>query len=132
VLAHALVHRPRLVWQIAAQQRVGEPEIGIDQFRLVPGLEGELDLFLAVPHAVGIEPQNLGHQRLRLRQVPPTLEPRRREIELLNTAFPLARLDQRLTEHPVPFGVVGVVGNPHFELLDRGLGRGTPDVTVGE
>src|SRR5439155_1424487 len=62
MLDHALVHRPRLVPQVGAQQRVGELEVAIDQPRLVAGLERELDLLLAVTHAVGLEPQDLVHE----------------------------------------------------------------------
>src|SRR3989454_4828942 len=48
--------------QVAAQQRVRQLEVGVDQLRLVPRLECELHLLLAVPHAVGVEPQDLVHQ----------------------------------------------------------------------
>src|SRR2546422_10160230 len=73
-------------------------EVGVDQLRLVARLEGEFDLLLPVPHAVGIESQDLVHQILRLPQVPPGLEPGRRQVELLDAPLPLARFDQRLAQ----------------------------------
>src|SRR2546422_7185610 len=56
------------------RSRIGQLEIGVDQLRLVARFECELDLLLAVPHAVGIEPQNLIHQVLRPRSEEHTSE----------------------------------------------------------
>src|SRR6266480_5684865 len=123
VLGDALVDGPRLVGKVAPQQRVGQLEVCVDQLRLVARLERELDLFLPVPHAVGIEPQDLVHEILRLRQVPSGLEAGRRQVQLLDAPLPLARFDQRLAQRLVPFGIIRVIGDPPLELLDRGLRR---------
>src|SRR6266480_1836689 len=123
VLGDALVDGPRLVGKVAPQQRVGQLEVCVDQLRLVARLERELDLFLPVPHAVGIEPQDLVHEILRLRQVPSGLEAGRRHVQLLDAPLPLARFDQRVAQRLVPFGIIRVIGDPPLELLDRGLRR---------
>src|SRR6266581_2501138 len=101
VLRHPLVDRSGLVRQVAAQQRVRQLEVGVDQLRLVPRLERELHLLLAVPHAVGVEPQDLVHQVPCLGEVAKVLEPRRGEVQLFDPALPLAFLDQRLAQRLV-------------------------------
>src|SRR6266498_3045948 len=109
VLRDAVIHRPRLVRQVVAQQGVGELEVRLDQLRLVARFEGELHLLLAVAHAVRIESQDLVHEVLSLPQVSLVLEARRREIQLFDPALALALLDQRLAERLVRFGIVRVV-----------------------
>ena len=124
VLRHPRVHRARLLRQIRAQQRIGELDIGVDQLDLVPRLEGELDGLLPVPHAVWIEPQHFVHEIARVSEIPGILVARRREVELFDTAFPLALLDQRLPQRLVRFRVVRVVCDARFQLLDaRRRGR---------
>src|SRR2546429_3061146 len=72
-----------------------------------------------MPHAVGIESQDLVPQILRLPQVPPGLEPGRRQVELFDAALPLARFDQRLAQSLVALWIVRVIGDPPLEVLDR-------------
>src|SRR5207302_9915683 len=67
VLGHALIHGPRLVREVLAHEPVREPRVRIDQQPLVARLERVFHLFLPVPHAVGIEPENLFPEMLRLR-----------------------------------------------------------------
>src|SRR5256885_2035874 len=128
VLGNALVDGPRLIGEVASQQRVRQLDVGVDQLRLVARLEGEFDLLLPVPHAVGIEAQDLVPQILRLPQVPPGLEPGRRQVELLDAPLPLARFDQRLAQRLVALWIVRVIGDPPLELLDRRFHRGRIDV----
>src|SRR6266705_3220039 len=123
VLRDALVHRPRLLGEVAAQQRVGQLEVGVDQLHLVARLERELHLLLAVPHAVRVEVQDLVHEVPRLLQVAEVLEPGGGVIQLLDAALALALLDQRFPEGLVRLGIVRVVRDPGFELVDGGLGR---------
>src|SRR5256885_3825047 len=110
--------------------RSAQLEVCVEQLRLVARLERELALFRAVPPAVGIEPQDLVHEILCLRQVPSGLEAGRRQVQLLDAPLPLARFDQRLAERLVPFGIIRVIGDPPLELLDRRLRRRR--VAVGE
>src|SRR2546427_1794559 len=87
VLRHPLVDRSGLVRQVAAQQRVLPLAVGGHQLRRVPRLECELHLLLAVPHAVGVEPQDLVHQVPCLGEVAKVLEPRRdRKSTRLNSS----------------------------------------------
>ena len=130
MLGDTLVHRPRLVGEVAAQQGVRELDVRVDQFDLVTRLERKLHLLLAVPDAVGIEPQDLVHQVLRVGQLAAVLEPRRGMIQLLDAALALSRFDQRLPQRLVRLGIVGLVGHPRFQLFDRGL-RGR-DVDIRE
>src|SRR5713226_5790429 len=143
VLGDALIHGSGLVGQVDAQQGVGELQVGVDQPRLVARLERELHVFLPVPHAVGIEPQDLVHQVARMDEVAAVLEPGGGEVELLDATRALTGLDQRLTpiedlearvaddpddpeahqrlgEALVRLGIIGIVGNAGLEVLDRG------------
>ncbi len=120
MLGDALIHGSGLVGQVAAQQGVGELQVGVDQPRLVARLERELHVFLPVPHAVGIEPQDLVHQVARMDEVAAVLEPGGGEVELLDATRALTGLDQRLTQPLVRLGIIGIVGNAGLEVLDRG------------
>src|SRR6266542_1173797 len=111
VLRDTRIHRARLLGEVGAQQRVGQLEIGVDQFRLVARLECEFHRFLAVTHAVRIEPQHFVHQIARVREVAAVLEAASREVELLDAAFPIALFDQRLAERLMCLGIVRVVGD---------------------
>src|SRR5438093_288924 len=128
VLGDALVYSAGLVRQVLAQQRVRELEIRVDELPLVAGLESELHLFLPVPHAVRLEPQDLVHQRVRLRELPEALETQRGVVELLDAALAIPGLDQRLPKRLVRPGVVGVVGDVCLQLFDGRRRRRRVDV----
>src|SRR3989442_4750727 len=118
VLHHPLVDGARLLRQIAAQQRVRQLEVSVDQLALVPRVERQLDLLLAVPHAVGIEAQDLLHQVLGLGEGLDRLEAAHRDVQLLAAALALPRLDQRFSQRLVRLCVVRVLADRPLQLLD--------------
>ena len=86
-IEHALIDDARLVGLVAAQQRVGERDVRLDQPRPVVGPKRELDALLMMLDRLRLEPRDLFGQRRRQIQIAGALGAGHRQLELADAAL---------------------------------------------
>ena len=122
VLGHPPVDGQRLLDRPDPHQRVAELEVRLDDAAPVPAAVGQLDHFLEVADAGGLEARQFLRHVVGTVPVLEFLEPGERDVELLEAAVVLARGQQRLAEGAMDLRVVGVVEHPVLERRESRLG----------
>ena len=83
-------------------------------------------------HAVGVEVQDLVHEIARLAEIAGVFESRACQVQLFDAAVALALLDERLTQSLMGLGIIRIIRDTGFELLDPRCRRRLLDVREHE
>ena len=121
-LEHAAVHGARLVQLPAAEETLGQRQIGIHEARFVVGAHGVLDALLVEPHAARLDADHLFGDRTRAAQVARRLEAEHRVLELGQAEVALAFLEERLGELPPDVEVVRRAEHCRPQTINGGAG----------